>query len=113
MRRRVVTEVVECDLCERERRHEGYGWIEAGPVDICSDHDAIEVLDKCESCDEPEVWLWAGNCLPCWQKAMSLPRGKCGAMGSWRAACYHSCDQIAGHPDAHHCPICGCTWGLR
>ncbi len=109
MRRQVTTTITTCDLCERDISRPGAG-LQAEPLDFC-----WRCLDKarpCESCGSlsafPEVpATWAGNCLACWRLAMTLPRGKCSALGAcltWMADghSWHFCDQLANHPDAHH-----------
>lgn len=125
MRRQVVTEQCLCDLCRAVAGTypcggmPGSGWgTEVGPLDFC--WRCRDKARPCESCGslptfpDPQA-TWAGNCLACWRLAMTLPRGKCGAVSGLGilANPRHSCDQLANHPDAHHCPDCGENWGLR
>lgn len=123
MRRVVTITETRCDLCSRELSSTPGSWFRVGPLDFC--RRCREPRRACESCGSlPALRLqqtWAGNCLDCWRLAMSLPRGKCSAKGIGWAGCgrahptdiRHSCDQLAEHPDAHHCPDCGANWGLR
>lgn len=66
-------------------------------LDICPEHMAGE--GPCQSCGDDDV-TWAGNCEPCWEKAMVLPRGRC------RVAyeCYSGRCGVRGHlRHEHHC----------
>lgn len=120
MRRRVVRTEVRCDLCGRDISRPGAGF-QAGPLDFC--RRCRVPARACQSCGSlptfPRlVQTWGGNCLACWRAAMTLPRGKCSALGplgytGWANKHRCACDQLAHHPDAHHCPGCGENWGLR
>lgn len=120
MRRTVTVTETRCDLCSREVSGTPGSCFRVGPLDFC--RRCREPRRACESCGSlPALRLqqtWAGNCLDCWRAAMTLPRGKCAAVGplgytGWANKHRCACDQLAKHPDAHHCPDCGENWGLR
>lgn len=122
MRRVVTVTQTICDPCGRVMSDRPGAGFRVGPLDFC--RRCREPRRACQSCGSlpnfPKLQqTWAGNCLDCWRRAMTLPRGCCPERGlGWRGCDVvpvggaHSCDELAGHAGAHHCPACNQNWGL-
>jgi hypothetical protein len=90
-------------------------WERVGDLDLCDKCGYVPLVDVCISCGGRRVWgdpdsmLVFGNCLKCWAKAMSLPRGKCRAWDA-RGETGADCRELPGHP-GRHTSLDGVRWG--
>jgi hypothetical protein len=90
-----------CDMCGAESRRNVVPY-QFGPLEFCitctwGRGDDGPCHGSGDDHNDPGPHWW-GNCSWCWERAMQLPRGKCGATYTHGAG---ACTLPAGHNGGH------------